>query len=193
MRVIQPLVANFEWFCSCNRWLASRYARRYEAVVANEAALGSIGPQDVVLNVGCGAVPFTALLLAEQTGAAVEAIDIDWQAAERAASCVRRFGLDARIRVHQADGASLQGIPFTAVVVALQAEPKQAIFENLMGQAGPGMRLLFRQPSDRFRDHYDSLPESQSWAAVSQPMATFKRTVLYIKQGVTDDVECTGS
>lgn len=193
MRVIQPLVASFETLCSQNRWLASQYSRRYAAVVANEAALGNIGPQDVVLNVGCGAVPFTALLLAEQTGACVEAIDIDPQTVERAADCVRRFGLGARIRVRYGDGASLSGIAFTAAVVALQAEPKQAIFHHLMEQAEAGARLLFRQPSERFREHYDSLPQITPWAAVSQPMATFKKTVLYIKQGVTEHAQCTGS
>lgn len=181
-RIIQPLVSSLEK--NCSRWslLARIYAYPYRQVVQREAGLAGITARDRVLNVGCGAVPFTAIHLAELTGAAIRAVDRDPGAVERARHCLRKLGLGSRVEVAWEDSA--RGYPgdFSVALVALQAEPKELIFQNLFARSLPGTRLVFRRPSPGFAGHYDHLPGHwKPRGQVRQGMKTFDCSQLFIK------------
>ena len=182
MVVIQPLIAYWEKLSSRIPFLARLYSYYYRQVVQNEIELAGINENDVVLNIGCGAVPFTAIYVAKKTKAKVIAVDKDRKAAERARICFEQMDLSDQVRVIECDGSKCIPAEFTVAVVALQAEPKALLLENLLKAATPGGRLVFRKPSKNFENHYDHLPKSYSSAGVvRQNMKTFDSSVLYIK------------
>ena len=157
-------------------WL---YSRPYRQVVQREMELASVNSDATVLNIGCGAVPFTARFVVQQTGAHVIAVDADSRAVDRASQLVQAWGLTGRIELRQLDGTELPEVDFTLALVALQARPKTAIFERL-SEISPGGRAIFRRPADGYQNHYDPLPEEPRPAAyVEQDMKTFDRSVLY--------------
>lgn len=183
MSLIKPSVALLEKRISFIPFLAGLYSYPYRKVVEKEIELACIKAADKVLNVGCGAVPFTAIFLASLTGAQVWAIDRDREAVRKARQCLERMGLLGAVRVLEGDGGAVVPVDFDAAVVALQAEPKENILRNLISTALPGGRIVLRLPSPRFKGHYDSIPNYPRPAAkVRQGMHTFDRSVLFIKE-----------
>jgi hypothetical protein len=181
MSWIPPAIAFWEKISSSSNVLTWLYSRPYRGIIENEISLARINQDDTILNIGCGAVPFTALFLATLTGARVLAVDIDPRAAGLAEKCVQNSGLAHRIKVLQGDGSKPLGAEFTASLVALQAAPKNMILNVLKKTALPGARFIFRLPSPPYRDHYDNLTTPHpSRAQVRQPMRTFDRSVLYV-------------
>lgn len=177
---IPPVIALWEKASSTSRLLTRLYAMPYRQVIENEIRLGDLGPDDVVLNIGCGAIPFTAIYLATLADAAVYAVDIDPKAVKMAGKCVEKAGLSHKIKVLKQDGAEAFGCPFTACVVALQAAPKTRILDRIKQSAAPGAKFIFRLPSAPYRDHYDALDAGcPADGLVAQPMRTFDRSVLY--------------
>lgn len=180
MRIIQPVVSKWEKLICSNRVLTEFYAHRYLEAVRKEIALAGITGDDLVLNVGCGALPFTAICTARLTGAKVIAIDRDEKAVTGARSCLESLGLDHLVDVVPGDAAD--GVPagFTAAIVALQAEPKAAILRTLLENARPEARIIFRRPSKPFASHYDYLPDTgAAREMVKQEKRTFDASVLY--------------
>ena len=185
MRIIQPLVGLFENLSSQVPIMASLYGRPYIEVVRRELALAEVEAGDVLLNVGCGAVPFTAMHAAALADVTVVAVDCCERAVLNASQCVKRMGLEDRIRVMHQRGEALTGLSFSSAIVALQAEPKQAIWEQLSRLAPPGTPLVFRVPRSGLSEHYDTLEIGNGQAeAVSQPMKTFDRSVM-VRTGVS--------
>lgn len=162
--MIQYCVRQGEKILSKMPFGANLYARPYRQVVKNEIALAQIGIDDVVLNIGCGAVPFTAIYLALLTGAKIWAVDRDRKAVDCARLYCQKIGLKEQIQFIEADGTQKIFVDFTVAVVALGAEPKALIMDNLLYQANPGIRLVFRQPDNFFKGCYDHL--SQDWAEI---------------------------
>lgn len=138
--------------------MAELYARRFLRVVEREIALANITAHDLVLHVGCGPLPYTAIHTFRLTGARVIAVDRDARAVTRARSCLRRLGLGPEVQVIHCDGTGDIPAGFTVAMVALHAEPKAAIAANLLARAGPGTRLVFRQTRPSFASQYDDLP-----------------------------------
>jgi len=157
-------------------WL---YSRPYRQVVRREMELASVNSDATVLNIGCGAVPFTARFVVQQTGAGVIAVDTDSRAVDRASRLVQTWGMADRIELRHVDATKLLDVDFDLALVALQAQPKTAIFERL-SEIAPAGRAIFRRPAAGYQDHYDALPEQPRPAAyVEQDMKTFDRSVLY--------------
>lgn len=182
MVIIQPVIAYWEKLSSRIPFLANMYSYYYRQVVQNEIELAEISENDVVLNVGCGAIPFTAIHVAKKTKAKVYAIDKDREAVERARVCFEQRGLSGCAQVIECDGAKCIPVNFTVAIVALQAEPKTVLLENLLKAVAPGGRLIFRKPSKSVENHYENLPTSPAFAgAVRQKMKTFDSSVLYVK------------
>ena len=75
------------------------YSRPYRGVVEREVKLAAIGDGDVVVNIGCGSVPFTAIYLARLTGAKIVALDKEKEAVECARRYIKARGLADIIRV----------------------------------------------------------------------------------------------
>ncbi len=179
--MIKKTVSKLEKICSRAAPLAQLYSYPYRRVVKKEIELAGISSHDTVLNIGCGAVPFTAIWIARLTKAQVIAADKDQRAIDLAHGCVHKLGLQDRIKPVVCDGAEWVPEGFTVAVIALQAEPKAAIFSNVYQAKGNNIRIVSRAPSRLFESHYGCFPESfAAVAEVSQNMKTFDRSVLFL-------------
>ncbi|MDF0589767.1 methyltransferase domain-containing protein [Candidatus Methanocrinis natronophilus] len=178
--IFARFTAAFEKIASRSTVLSEMYAFPYREVVAREISLANIRSGERVLNVGCGAVPFTAIHIARLTQARVLALDRDPDVVRSARACIRRMNLEDRIEVELGDASENVPEDFDAAIVALQAEPKYEIFKKLQERCGSRTPLIFRAPSPSFKDRYDSLPDTLLHdAAIRQSMATFDRSLLY--------------
>ncbi|MCI2426171.1 methyltransferase [Candidatus Acetothermia bacterium] len=164
--------------------LAFLYCRPYIRIVKQEIRLASITDRDVVVNIGCGALPFTAIYLARLTGTRVIALDRDREATECARRYIRASGLAEIIEVVWGDGTQAsQCKDATVWIVALQAAPKRDILEHFLKSAPKGARIMFREPRPKFANQYDQLPRSaQPQSVASHNMVTFDRTVLFTQK-----------
>ena len=184
MNLIKPSVARMEKSISRIPFLVNLYSRPYRQVIKNEIELAQITAADMVLNIGCGAVPFTAIQIVSLTGAKVWAMDKDLIAVKQARFCLEQAGLSEQIEVIEGNGAVHIPRGFDVAVVALQAEPKAQILDKLLAGATAGGRLVFRKANTRFKQCYDHLPSNiKPVAEVGQHMQTFDSSVLYMKSG----------
>jgi len=180
-KIIQFTTQKIENLISYIPFLARLYSSPYQKVVKKEIELGDITHKDRILNVGCGAVPFTAIHIVKYTGAEVIAIDHDSNAVQKARTLLAKTGYDKKIKVQLKSGEeNLNTDDFSAAVVALQASPKTEILNNLLQYGGKGVRIIFRKASPNFSGQYDGLPENpRPDKQVQQSMKTFDTSVLY--------------
>ncbi len=183
MKFIPRVVALLEKKAVAGSILAALYSRHYNDVVSREIELAGITSTDRVLNIGCGGIPFTAIIINRLTGARVYAVDRDNEAVEVAKRCIKSCGLENGVTAACIDGTAKIPFDYDVALVALQAEPKKAIFENLISQGSPGARLIFRRPRKELAHQYDLLPEEpQPCELVCQNEITFDSSVLYTVQ-----------
>ncbi len=176
---IARATAQLERWISGLPFLVNLYARFYRDVIESEISLAQIKPGDSVLNVGCGPAPFTALLLARRTEAAVTCMDRDRDAADRAQRLAMREGLQGRVHVLVGD-ATRDVPPFDVAVVALQVAPKLDVLKSLAAHSSPTARLVVREPATWCEDMYDRLPASYiPRAEVRHHMGALNRSALY--------------
>jgi len=182
MSVIRPLVAALEKKIVHIPLFVHTYSFPYRGVVRKEIALAEITDEDRVLNIGCGAIPFTAIHIARMSGAHVQALDKDRGAVRKARLCVRKMGLAHYISVHHGRGEHFCAAGFSAAVIALQAEPKNAILANLFACTNHRLRVIVREPRPTLKKQYDHLTTYEiPQAHCRQSLPTCERSLLFVK------------
>jgi len=155
------------------------YSLPYTKIVEREISLAGINPDDTVINVGCGSLPFTAVKLAQMTGAEVYAIDNDEKAILSAAKIVDELNLNDKIDFMLADGKEQIQIDFDKAIVALQVDPQDEVVNNLIENSDDS-DIVVRIPRKKFRETYGPLPDlSETKDFVKHDMLTFDRSVVY--------------
>ncbi len=175
--MIKRIIARLEKMCSRSRLFSRIYASFYKRIVKREIVVANITEKDIVLHIGCGAIPYTSLHIARFTGAKVIAIDSDVKAVRSAQRVVRRRKLTSQIQVFHWDGVSPFKREFTLAFLSLQAEPKTDIIKALRQRMDP-LRVVARLAAKRFERFYDTLPEDiEIKRSVSHPAKAFDRSV----------------
>jgi len=155
------------------------YSLPYTKIVEREIRLADIKPDDTVINVGCGALPFTSVKLSEITGAKIYAIDNNKQAILSATELIDSLDLADKIEFLFADGKDPIHIDFDKAIVALQVDPQDEVVNNLIEYSNYA-DIVVRIPRKRFRKTYGSFPDlSKAKDSVKHHMLTFDRSVLY--------------
>ncbi|MDF0589766.1 nicotianamine synthase family protein [Candidatus Methanocrinis natronophilus] len=134
-----------------SRWprLALIYSEwLYGDVVDKELALADLRVGSSILHVGCGSLPFTALLLAKK-GFIVTAVDNDPVAVDAAQRFVDYYETDADITIQIAEGASLDASSYDAVWVSLNVAPKEMVLFSLLDSMRSGAKLIYRNPQEK--------------------------------------------
>jgi len=146
------------------RWpgLARRYGYRfYDRLVLEEAELARVKPGHRVLQVGCGAFPFTALTLA-RLGCSVVGIDRSERAVVTARRIVSQEGLDSKLNIEHGHGENADGSAFDAVWVSLHVQPRDRVVSNILATMSPGSRLVLRDVGGPLRLLYRTLCPASS-------------------------------
>ena len=189
VRVIPNLVAAMEHRCGGSRYLFDAYAFPYRALVQRELRLAKVDRSETIMHIGCGSLPFTAVLAARLSGARVIAVDRDHAAVCNARRVVRRLGLTGHgggnITIIHAEAGSDDLPRADVVLVALQATGKRAILDNIARTTGAS-RVVFRLPRPGLEADYGTLGGVLEPAGVCRHrMPTFDRSALYRISGRT--------
>ena len=184
MKVIRKIIQKIEKRAQANSLLFKIYARPYKKTVAKEIELGEISYEDIVLNIGCGALPFTAYYINKLSGAKVIAVDYDKNAILQAQKLMLKLKIsEDQIKfLHLSADKALEKCNYSKVLAALQTEGKNNIYKKIkLTKDKKIKKLLIREPRKKFYNAYDKLelPSEAIFSKVKQNFLTFDKTLCF--------------
>ncbi|HHT74138.1 MAG TPA: hypothetical protein GX008_10545 [Firmicutes bacterium] len=152
--LIPQATSSLERLAIQSRLARGAVALYYKGLVAAEAALARVQPEDNVLCIGGGPLPLTAILLHKRTGASVTVIDNDNQSVALGKGLLESLGYGAQIRFLPGDGRAFPLDEFTVIHVAAQVQPMDAVVQNVKAHSARGTRILVRLPKQQLAALY---------------------------------------
>ncbi|WP_017471685.1 class I SAM-dependent methyltransferase [Amphibacillus jilinensis] len=116
----------------------------YTRKVMREINCANICEKDHVLCVGGGAIPCTAILIAQQTNANVTVVDHDSVMIRLAQSFVKRLGILNSIQFIHANGETFCYQPYSVIHVARQVDPQEEVITGISKTACEQTRIIIR-------------------------------------------------
>ncbi|OON99549.1 MAG: hypothetical protein ATN35_12060 [Epulopiscium sp. Nele67-Bin004] len=155
----------------------------YRPIVQKEVRLSGAKPSHIVLCVGGGHFPATAILFHQLSGAKVVVVDNDKKAIVSARQVVKSLGLEGKVIVKYVDGGDVSGEKFNIVHIAMQISPKEQVFNHMYSTIKAKSRVVVRVPKACLEKGYQPFENVDVCDGfVIQPSySNIERTLLYVK------------
>lgn len=174
------VVKVFEVLASKIRIFEYIYFGLCKGLVEKEIKEANITSGDKVLHIGCGSLPYTALIISQKTKARVVAIDNDPRAVKQASYYIK--SKNNTVKVMHGDGKNFSVKEFDVILVSHGVIPKEIILRNIYASM-KNQRLIFRNPKGIVGRIYNKEMVDDFIGAkrIKQKKYTFRESVLVIK------------
>jgi precorrin-6B methylase 2 len=125
--------------------IAKDYIFFYEELVDKEIKLANITKKDKILNIGCGPVPATSLLISKKTGAKITCIDINEGVIKQAKEFLKNQGIKD-IKLEHGDGTQYSANEFDIIFISWGVDPLTSILKNVIKTMKNDARIVIRAP-----------------------------------------------
>jgi D-arabinose 1-dehydrogenase-like Zn-dependent alcohol dehydrogenase len=124
---------------------ADLYTGYYQHMIRDESSMAHISSSTSVLHIGCGAIPNTAVTLANSIGAKITALDNDINAVKKAKQYVKNSHLQQKIKVAIGDGTNYPIQNFEVIIISLGVEPIRKVLQNIASSANSNTKIIYRR------------------------------------------------
>ena len=155
---MDSMIRRLEKFLSKYRSLTWLYTCFFQKMTIDEFEMVNLPKGSRVINVGCGSLPHTLLILARVKDWDFVGIDRDKDAVEKAKKVVDHYGRSSRIKIHCGNGLDFDISSFDLIIFSHGVEPKLEVLKVLGDKMSPSSMILYRTTWDTLDKVYGEEP-----------------------------------
>ncbi|SES72459.1 nicotianamine synthase family protein [Anaerobranca gottschalkii] len=155
------------------------YLLFYKKSVEIEREFAELLTEDKVLFIGGGAVPYSAIILANKVKQ-VTVIDNDKSSVSLAKKIINYLGIN-NITINYGNGQFVDPKDYTVIFLPLQAQPKNQILANLKSHCRKNTKILMRVPKKAFTKFYTPIKDLaiQNYKEKSINQLTYNKIIMF--------------
>ena len=123
---------------------ARAYTCFFKNMTLDEFTMVEVAKKAKVVNIGCGSLPHTLIILARAKDWSFVGIDKDDDAVKRAKKMVANYKLSERIDIQLSDGMDFDFSSFDLVIISHGVEPKIKLLEKLGNEIRNNSIIVYR-------------------------------------------------
>ncbi len=145
-----------------NRFFAKFYSYFFKKMTIDEFKIVDLQENSKVVNIGCGSIPHTLLILAREKKWSFIGIDKDKNAVKSAEKMIKTYNLANRIKVEYSKGEDFSYSGFDLIIVSYGVEPKKDLLKKIGNSMDDHSVILYRTTWDSLDKIYglDIIPKN---------------------------------
>ena len=135
------------------------YMKFHEPSVKKEIAMADLSPTDTVLHIGCGAIPYSLIIISKETHAHVTGIDNQ----PRSIAKAKQFAASHQnIHIEQASGETYDTSAFDAILISYGIGNIEAVLKNALGKLKNNGKIILRKPITETTEYINTVLHTYS-------------------------------
>lgn len=182
--MIKKTLDKFYYVCEliCHRVsiFSKIYVKFHEDSVKKEIQMAQITKSDKILHMGCGAIPYTAIIINKEIKANVVGIDNRKRIIDYANKFVERyFPSNNSIKFEFADGKKYNITDFDVILISYGITNQEQVLENVIKNIKKDARVIIRCSTTEKNEHVDLLVQRHK---VSGKVLLFTQKSILLKK-----------
>jgi len=137
---------------------AKLYTAFFYKMTIDEFKMIDLPENSKVVNIGCGSLPHTLIILAKQRKWNMVGIDHDKVAIKKAVEMIKHYDLSDKIKIMYGEGISVDYSQFNLIIISHGVEPKKQVLEKLGKEIDKKSMILYRTIWDGLNRVYGKEP-----------------------------------
>lgn len=160
--LFDSLYLKFEVFSSHISLFSWAYTKFHESSVKKEIKLANLSRDDKIIHIGCGAIPYTAAVLAKKTNAYITGIDSKHQTIDIANVYLKKHNLLDKITIEHGDGTTYDVSKFDTVIISYGISRQDLVLRHVLSSIKKGAKIVLRSSTAEKNDYIDSVVKNLS-------------------------------
>jgi len=135
------------------------YMKFHEPSVKKEINMAQITHSDKVLHIGCGAIPYSLMILSKETHTEITGIDNQ----TRSITYAKKFIADDKnIHIEKASGETYDVSTFDVILISYGVGDIEAVLKNTLQHLKDNGKIILRKPVTETTEYINSILENYS-------------------------------
>ena len=156
------------------------YIKFHEFSVKKEIEMSDLSPSDRILHIGCGAIPYTSIIISRKTGAEIYGIDCDPRVVKIATDHLKRYNLSNLVKIEIGDGETYNFSDFDVIILSYGIDCQDSVLRHAIGSMKSGTRIILRRSSTEKNEYIDSIVKE--FSVYSIRMLLTQESILIVKK-----------
>ncbi len=138
------------------------YLKFHEPSVKKEIKMSEISKSDKILHIGCGAIPYTTIIMSKELNAEITGIDNQTRSITLAKKFLTKNKIQDKIHLEKELGETYNVSNFDVVLISYGVGDIEAILKNVLSNIKNKGKIILRKPITEKSDYIDSVIEKHS-------------------------------
>jgi len=135
------------------------YMKFHEPSVKKEIKMAEISHSDKILHIGCGAIPYTLILLSKETNTEIIGIDNQTRSITHAKKFLANYN---NIHVEKGSGELYNVSTFDVILISYGVGDIEAVLKNVLYNLKNNGKIILRKPMTETSEYIDLVIEKYS-------------------------------
>ena len=153
------------------------YMKFHEPSVKKEIEMAQITPSDKILQIGCGAIPYSLLILSKMTNTELTGIDNQGRSIQLAQKFLQK---NKQIHVKQSAGEIFDVSDYDVILISYGVGNIDVVINNVLKNLKSTAKILFRKPVTVKSAYIDSIVQQYSEKKIR--LLLTQESILLMKQ-----------
>jgi protein-L-isoaspartate O-methyltransferase len=159
---LDQLYYAYEVFSHYLPFFAEAYVKFHEPSVKKEIVMLQLSSSDKVLHIGCGAIPYTSIVIAREIGAQVTGIDHKLRVVMLSMHCIKQRKLLDLVAIKKEEGKTCDVSGFDVIIISYGIANQDVVLQHVLDSSKAGSRILLRRSTAKNHTALDALVKELS-------------------------------
>jgi len=161
-KFLDHLYYMYEFLSSHIPFLAKLYIIFHESSVKKEIEMAHISSSDKILHIGCGAIPYTSIVISKETNAKVTGIDHKSRVVKLSTYYIKQRKLLDLVVIKKEEGKTCDVSGFDVIIISYGIANQDVVLQHVLDSSRAESRILLRRSTAKKHTALDTLVKELS-------------------------------
>ena len=170
----------FEILSNYIPFFAELYIKYHSPSVKKEIEMSRLSQSDKVLHIGCGAIPYTSIVIAREINTDIVGIDHKLRIVNIATDYIKRYSLSDVVRIERGNGKTYDVSNFDVIIISYGVVDQNLVLKHVLESMNGGARIILRRSTEDKNGYIDPIVNEFSVSSIR--LLLTQESVLIVKE-----------
>lgn len=161
-KLLDKIYFKFEVFCYYIPFFTKLYIGVHKPSVLKEIKMLNLSITDKILHIGCGAIPYTIIIISKEIGSDIVGIDQKEQIINFADYFLKKFDISKNVKIENGNGKTYKVDDFDVIIISYGIDDQDLVLKHIFESMKDSTKTLLRKSISEKNEYINDIIRNHS-------------------------------